>query len=73
VGRPRCAVDEACAEACVDSADRFGNGLGQLERPGRPAKERISTTLARIASPSNSGSLAFGLDLETMHFDSFYS
>jgi hypothetical protein len=36
------------------------------------AKERVSTTLAKIASPSKSGSLAMGSDLETMGFHSFY-
>ena len=36
------------------------------------AKERSSTTLANIASPSKSGSLVIGLHSETMSFDSFY-
>ena len=37
-----------------------------------PAKERASTTLAKIASPSKSGSLAIGSIFKTMSFDSFY-
>jgi hypothetical protein len=39
-----------------------------------PAKERISTILAKIARPSKSGSWAIWKvsNLETMSFDSFY-
>jgi hypothetical protein len=37
-----------------------------------PAKERISTTLAKIARPSKSGSVAMRAILETMRFNSFY-
>ena len=37
-----------------------------------PAKERTSTTLAKIASPSKSGRLAMGIESETMSFESFY-
>jgi hypothetical protein len=46
--------------------------LESLSSAAAPAKERSSTTLAKIASPSKSGSLAIGSNLETMSFDSFY-
>ena len=42
-----------------------------VARATAPAKERSSTTFAKIASPSKSGSSAMS-KLETMSFDSFY-
>jgi len=53
-------------------AARRAVALHRFSAAAGPGKERISTTLAKIASPSKSGSLAFGADLETMRFDSFY-
>jgi hypothetical protein len=47
--------------------------LESFSSAAAPAKERSSTTLAKIARPSKSGSLAIGgSNLETMSFDSFY-
>ena len=46
--------------------------LESFSSAAAPAKERISTTLAKIARPSKSGSLAMSANLETMSFDSFY-
>jgi hypothetical protein len=43
-----------------------------LSSAAAPAKERISTTFAKIAMPSKSGNLAMMLDSETMCFQGFY-
>ncbi len=44
----------------------------RLSSAAAPAKERISTTFAKIAMPSKSGNLAMMLDSETMWFKRFY-
>jgi hypothetical protein len=46
--------------------------LDSFNSAAAPAKERSSTTLAKTANPSKSGSLAMGAVLETMNFNSFY-
>jgi hypothetical protein len=71
---PRSAVDEPRAQSRFDPADGFRDGgFGKFQLRSRPpAKERSSTTLAKIASPSKSGSLVIGSNSETMSFNSFY-